>query len=850
LPILWFFDNESHRGRDGNECEQSGGSAHSPEISPRSRRLVEWPFAQPLVSPALLERTMRLSLPLLVACGGLLSGSAALADGHSEEAEAFFESRIRPVLATTCFKCHGGQKTSNDLRVDRREALLKGGESGPAIVPGHPEKSLLVRALRYTNDELKMPPEKKLPDAVIADFERWVREGAVWPKAVRPMATTEPREEHWAFHPVRKVDPPADASGWSANPIDRFIHAGLESHGLAPSPPADKRTLLRRAYFDLIGLPPAPAEVDAFVADKSPHAFADLVETLLASPHYGERWGRYWMDVARYADTGGDNADYPIPEAYLYRDYIIDSFNVDKPYDEFVREQIAGDLLAPHGPADKYAERVVATGFLALSRRYGTGPYDLWHLTLEDTIDTVGRAYLGITLRCARCHDHKFDPVPIRDYYALYGVFSSTQFPYAGSEEFQTMKFPRNAFVSLLPKPAAAPLEQKYKDEVKRVKTEIARVEAAKRKKQGSFQEYFQLQRRLRALERRGAPETLPVAYAVSEGKIADANIQLAGEPTRPGAKVARGAPKFLAALQGAAPAPAESGRLELADWLASPRNPLTARVMVNRVWQHHFGRGIVATPSNFGTRGSPPSHPELLDWLAASFVEHGWSIKWLHRTMMASKTYHLDSLGNDKGDAIDPANQWYWRFDRQRLDAEAIRDAMLAVAGTLDLNRPGAQPFPPITKWNWTQHYPFKSVYPSSHRSVYLMTQRQFRHPYLGLFDGPDTNMTTDVRSVSTVPIQALFLMNSDFMRETASNFAGRLCREAGDPSARVRRAYELAYSRPALTQDVERACDYVKRFAHQAAQAGLKPKEAEAKAWTSYARTLLASNEFFYID
>jgi hypothetical protein len=793
---------------------------------------------------------MRSFLPLLLACGGLLGGSAALADGRRDDTEAFFESRIRPVLATTCFKCHGGQKTSNDLRVDRREALLKGGESGPAIVPGHPEKSLLIRALRYTDDDLKMPPNKKLPDAVVADFERWIRDGAVWPKDVRPMAVPVRKQEHWAFRPVQKVDPPADPSGWSASPIDRFIHAGLVSHGLAPSPPADKRTLLRRAYFDLIGLPPAPAEVDAFLADKSPHAFADLVENLLASPHYGERWGRYWMDVVRYADTAGDNADYPIPEAHLYRDYIIDSLNADKPYDEFVREQIAGDLLAPRGPADKYAERVVATGFLALSRRYGTGPYDLWHLTLEDTIDTVGRAYLGITLRCARCHDHKFDPVPMRDYYALYGVFSSTQFPYAGSEEFQTMKFPRNAFVSLLPKPAAAPLEKKYEDELKRTKAEIARVEAAKRKKGGSFQEYFQLQRRLRALERRGAPETLPVAYAVSEGKIADANIQLAGEPTRPGAKVARGAPKFLSTLQGAEPAPTESGRLEVADWLASPRNPLTARVLVNRVWQHHFGRGIVATPSNFGTRGSPPTHPELLDWLAASFVEHGWSIKWLHRTIMASKTYQLDSLGNDKGDAIDPANQRYWRFDRQRLDAEAIRDAMLAVAGTLDLNRPGAQPFPAITKWNWTQHYPFKSVYPSSHRSVYLMTQRQFRHPYLGLFDGPDTNTTTAVRSVSTVPIQALFLMNSDFMRETASNFARRLCREASDPGARVRRAYELAYSRSALPQDVERACDYVKRFAKGAADAGLKPKEAEAKAWTSYARTLLASNEFFYID
>ncbi len=285
---------------------------------------------------------------------------------------------------------HSDRKAGNELRVDRREALLKGGQSGPALLPGDPEKSLIVRAIRYTSDELKMPPDQKLADTVIADFERWIREGAVWPKDPEPNRERPRQEEHWAFRPLQKIEPPPDASGWSANAVDRFIHAGLVAHGLKPSAPAKKQTLLRRASFDLVGLPPTHAEVEAFLADTSPHAFADAVERLLGSPHYGERWGRYWMDVVRYADTAGDNADYPIPEAYLYRDYIIDSFNADKPYDEFVREQIAGDLLAESGPADKYAERVVATGFLALSRRYSTGPYDLWHLTLEDTIDTTG----------------------------------------------------------------------------------------------------------------------------------------------------------------------------------------------------------------------------------------------------------------------------------------------------------------------------------------------------------------------------------------------------------------------------------------------------------------------------
>jgi Protein of unknown function (DUF1553)/Protein of unknown function (DUF1549)/Planctomycete cytochrome C len=736
------------------------------------------------------------------------------------------------------------------LRVDRREALLKGGDSGPAVLPNDPEKSLMIRAIRYTSDELKMPPDHKLPDAVIADFERWVREGAVWPKDSEPHSPQPRPEEHWAFRPLKKVEPPPDPSGWSANGVDRFIHAGLVAHGLKPSAPAKKLALLRRVSFDLVGLPPAPAEVDAFLADTSPRAFFDVVERLLGSPHYGERWGRYWMDVVRYADTAGDNADYPIPEAYLYRDYIIDSFNADTPYDEFVREQIAGDLLAERGPVGKYAERVVATGFLALSRRYSTGPYDLWHLTLEDTIDTTGRAFLGMTLRCARCHDHKFDPIATRDYYALYGVFASTQFPYAGSEEFESMQFGRRGFTAIVPKQTAAAALQAYKRELAATKASLARIEKTKRKQTGSFEEYFELRRRLRLLERRGSPASLQVAYAVSEGTVGDAKIQLAGDPARLGPKVARGAPHFLATFQGAPPRPNESGRLELADWLASRDNPLTARVIVNRVWQHHFGRGIVATPSNFGLRGSPPSHPELLDWLATSFIEHGWSIKWLHRLILSSKTYQLDTLGDDAGDSADAADQWWGRFDRQRLDAEAIRDAMLSVAGTLDLTRPGPHPFPPITSWNWTQHYPFKSVYPSAHRSVYLMTQRQFRHPFLGLFDEPDTNTTTDVRGTSTVPLQALFLMNSDFMRETAAAFAARISRETDDPATRIRRAYLLAYSRPADPREIMRDRDYLKRFADEAVKSGLDRTTAGRKAWTSLARALLASNEFFYVD
>jgi hypothetical protein len=575
-----------------------------------------------------------------------------------------------------------------------------------------------------------------------------------------------------------------------------------------------------------------------------------VVETLLASPQYGERWGRYWMDVVRYADTAGDNADYPVPEARLYRDYIIDAFNADKPYDQFVREQVAGDLLAASGPAEKYSERVIATGFLALSRRYATAPYELWHLTLEDTIDTVGRAYLGMTLRCARCHDHKFDPISTRDYYALYGVFASTQFPYAGSEEFQSMKFGRRGFMPLVPPAAASPALSAYQAELSRLKHDVARLDGMKPRDKSTKTRLTSMESRLSFLNRRGAPDALPVAYAVCEGTITDANIQLHGEPSQPGDRVPRGAPRFLSGCEAPAPGLHESGRLELANWLTSPRNPLTARVMVNRVWQHHFGRGIVATPSNFGTRGSPPSHPELLDWLTASFVEHGWSIKSLHRLIMLSKTYQLASDAEPADEAIDAANHWYWRFDRQRLDAEAIRDAMLDVSGVLDLGRPGPHPFPPIREWHWTQHFPFKAVYPSPHRSVYLMTQRLHRHPFLGLFDGPDTNTTTDVRSTSTVPLQALFLMNDEFMRDTAGAFARRLCRESSEPATRIGLAHQLAYCRAALPEEVRRAQSYVEDYAREAARAGLDSQRAESAAWLSYARTILDANEFVYVD
>jgi cytochrome c553 len=744
------------------------------------------------------------TLALLILVG---QTSVSLGGEPRPDAETFFELKVRPLFHHSCYRCHGGKKVSGRLRIDSRTALLKGGESGPALVPGDPEKSLLLQAVRHSHDNLHMPPDKRLPDAAIADLATWIKQGAVWPPSSKVGGPVPAPEQHWAFQSVRAALPPADPTGWAEQPIDRFVAAKLREHGLKPVGSADKRTLIRRAAFDLIGLPPSPQDVEQFLADDSPQAFRQVVERLLASPHYGERWGRHWMDVARYADTAGDNADYPIPEIHLYRDYVIDSFNQDKPYDAFVREQLAGDILARKGPREAFAERTIATGFLALSRRYATAPYELWHLTLDDAIATTGAAFLGLTLGCARCHDHKFDPVTTQDYYALYGIFASTTFPYTGSEEYSSKHTPRMNLAPLLP-----PEEMRTLDKT--------------------------------------PPANVPAAYAVTEGKPVSARLHVKGDPDVPGPLVPRGVPKFL---DGGRPFPVSdngSGRLQLAEWLTRPDHPLTARVMVNRIWQHHFGRGLVGTPSNFGLRGEPPTHPELLDYLAQEFVRSGWSVKHMHRLILLSRTYQLSGAYDAANAVKDPGNRWYWRHERRRLDAEAIRDALLLVAGDLDLRRPGRHPFPAPPQWRWTQHNPFKEVYPSRHRSVYLMTQRLQRHPFLALFDGPDTNESTATRSSSTVPLQALFWMNNPFARERADGLARRLLATSNDPARRVELACAWAWCRRPSAAEVQKAVAYVRRYEEELARSGVPAEQRAREAWASYGRVILTANEFVYLD
>lgn len=821
-----------------------------------------------------------------------------------DEQYAFFEAKIRPVLVNTCFQCHGGEQTNNGLRVDSREALLEGGIYGPAIVPNEPDASLMIEAIRHNETAyVTMPPDEKLPDHVVRDFEAWVKTGAIWPPETAWQTNDMVKaDEHWAFLPVKAVEPPTDISNWSNHPIDRFISAQRVERGLNPNPPAEKGTLMRRVYFDLVGLPPTPEEVYAFLADTSPHALERLVERLLASPRYGERWGRHWMDVVRYADTAGDNADYPIPEAHLYRDYIIDSFNADKPYDRFVQEQLAGDILANNAPPQQYAENIIATGFIALSRRFGTGPLQLKHLIIEDTIDTTGRAFLGLTMRCARCHDHKFEPITMQDYYAMYGIFDSTTYPYPGSESFQTDRNPRTNFVPLQPPEQVQPQIDAYQTELNQRRKEIEQLEhegELAEKRNSIKQQIESLREQIKTLKSDGGdtkdlesqlpalstqqnelrdkinhqkgdlkrklprsdlPADMPQAYAVKDGEAKDTLIHRRGDPAQSGPVIRRDVPKFLNNGKTLEIPEGQSGRLQLAQWLTNPANPLTARVMVNRIWQYHFGKGIVSTPSNFGRNGAKPTHPLLIDYLATRFIESGWSVKAMHRLILSSKTYQLASSGNVQNAVVDPSNEYYWRFNRRRLDAEALRDAVMNISGILDLSRPGAHPFPPIEKWFWSQHVPFPydnvtgrfvpTPYPSNHRTVYLMTQRLQYHPFLGLFDGPDTNTTTGLRTISTIPQQSLYLMNNPWTYAQAQEFGKRLIAFSQDPVERINRAHLLAYGREATTEEKQLAEAYIKRVVENLQTNEFPPEKWEMEAWNSYAQVLLRSNELLYID
>lgn len=1249
-----------------------------------------------------------------ISAGGVLLTAAWLVasppNAAANEADQLFETKIRPVLAVTCFRCHGDPKVSGELRVDSRDALLKGGESGPAIVPGKPDASLLIRAIGRHADVSAMPPEKEqaLRADQVADFAAWVKAGADWPETTAKFAALK----HWAFEPVRDVAPSAVRdTAWARTSIDGFILAKQETAGVLPAPPANKLTLIRRATFDLTGLPPTPDEVEAFQNDGAPDAFERVVERLLGSPAYGEKWGRHWLDLVRYADTAGETADYPVPSAWRYRNYVIGTFLADKPYDDFLREQIAGDILAGQGPPEKYAERVTATGYLAISRRFGFDSENYHHLTIQDTIDTLGQTVLGLSIGCARCHDHKFDPVSAQDYYALYGIFDSSRYAFPGSEQKQRVR----ALVPLVPTAESLPRWREFELRAAAMAADLARQKrpiptgvlrsldemdgdfelqaaaaggsngvlvppwlyvgniAVTIAAQSPFQNAYPLgrvgasiaanaghyriaqalrphrssgeaeplyvnldfrvgkpdgmatgahrlmlgpQRGPEALEllitsealvvrngtsietfaklppgqwqnlqlrldlqkltfsgRVGSPESIteftdqplatewsgsieqvvldssdpadakltaieydnlaigsaaipsvntkpptgiesipdlaaltaqllalvgidgdfelqqegtppalpwhagpgsvvkmataaqspfrnvyppgtlgitmpnrgeydgfglplppvkplvggkvfasfdfccaseehgangtwryylghgpghsaavelffngseffrrsgdareavaplkigqwyqvqlvldlpaktyagtlastagktefvgqlasgwdgtidntfidsyghvggvrpalladnfvlgdreippldapakesgaddnrrssvrelrrqiadlqiaadrqanelrsllasgpvPLAYGVTEGTPHDVRLHQRGEPDQLGEVVPRGFVKVLG--QSTLPADVKgSGRLELAQWLTRPDNPLTARVIVNRIWQHHFGQGLVKTPSDFGSRGIPPTHPELLDHLAAELMRDGWSLKGLHRRILHSSTYQQSPADPRAGDINK--SDLYDGFVSRRLSAEEIRDAILAVSGRLDRNPGREHPFPSPLDWSFTQHNPFSAVYDHRQRSVYLMASRLKRHPFLALFDGADPSASTPARAGTTVPTQALFFLNDPLVHESADAWATRLLAEQSDDEAQIELAWREAYGRSLQPAERTQAAEFLATYRAELQSAG--GDQIQQRALAALMRTIFGSNEFLHVD
>ena len=834
--------------------------------------------------------------------------------GFSREGLAFFEQKIRPVLLAQCYQCHSAQaKTpAGGLRLDTRDGMRRGGASGqPAIVPGAPEQSLLLRAIRHIDPKLQMPMGERLPEHVIRDFEMWIKMGAPDPReaAAGPAAAAAPYDFNeaktfWSFQPLKTAAVPAVKNrAWVKTPIDSFILAKLEEKQLTPVLDADKLTLLRRATFDLTGLPPTPREVEDFLNNPAPDAFAKVVDRLLASTAYGEKWGRHWLDLVRYADTAGCNSDFPVPSAYKYRNYVIDAFNRDKPYDQFIREQIAGDLLPSATDAERQ-EKIIATGYLANSRRFGSRDVDD-NLMIDDTIDNLGKAFLGLSINCARCHDHKFDPIPQRDYYALYGIFKSTRYAFPGTEIY---RHPHS--LTPLAQGKAAEQLQKYQNEVRDLdlKIEALQVERGfvrgrQREKEAAAEVLAQKAGKTVKLDQLGRiiaegklieedhddrnrysgeastrtveeieaelskvrlrlsellnPPNVERAYAVSEGQGADARLHRKGDLKNLGDVAPRG---FLQILGGAR-LPANykgSGRLELANWIADANNPLTARVIVNRIWRHHFGKGIVPTPNDFGVRGLAPTHPELLDYLAAQFIADGWSFKKMHRRLMLSHVYQLSS-GEPPATSTNPqsptlsvdANNIYLRrFNQRRLDAEEIRDAMLAVSGALDRTINGAHPFPPERDWRYSQHNPFVATYEHNGRGVYLMQQRIRAHPQLSIFDGADTNTAMGERVPSTTPLQALFMMNDPFVHKQADLFAVRVGMAYADDAKRIEHAYRLAFGRKPTAAELAKGLAYL-RDVHADLTEINTPDEAQTRAaLASYLRILLSSSEFIFVD
>ncbi len=812
---------------------------------------------------------------IVISAAGLLLFAASLRTAEpSAEGMRFFESRIRPLLADNCFQCHADKKQRGGLRLDSRAALMAGGDRGAAVVPGKPEESLLLKAVRH-EDELKMPPKKKLTKEQIADLMRWVRLGAPWPgpaaappPAKRAFQISERDRGHWAFQPVKRPPiPTVKNRPWARNPIDAFILSRLESKGFSPNPAATKRELIRRVYYDLTGLPPTPRAVEQFAADDSPHAYENSIDRLLASPRYGEKWGRHWLDLVRFAETNSYERDNPKPNAWRYRDYVIRSFNDDKPYDRFVREQLAGDEMADGG-----RDGIIATGYYRLGI-WDDEPTDREQSRydgLDDIVATTGQVFLGLTVDCARCHDHKIDPIPQKDYYRLLSFFHNTNHyrnggptderPLVSASESKRAYEQRRVELRAALDGFESDFRKLY-EQIHGPRAEppdlarLIRAEGANLLGVERYQRYAEQRRELQTLLRTKMAGDIALCVTESGPLAPDTFVLLRGNPHVQGEKVDPAFPAILGGVQPVIPTPPPGAkttgrRLVLANWIASPANPLAARVMVNRIWQYHFGRGIVRSSSNFGLLGDKPTHPELLDWLTDEFVRRGWSMKALHRLILTSNTYRMSSRSNDRALSLDPANDLFWRFDMRRLTAEEIRDSILAVSGTLNLKMYGPGVYPAIPREVLAgQSMPGKGWGKSPfaeqcRRSVYVHVKRSLLTPILESFDAAETDRSTPLRFVTTQPTQALALLNSDFVHEQAALFAGRLRREGGpELDKQVRLALTLATMRPPNDTEVRHGVKLI---------AGLKVKDgiSEEAALTYFCLVVLNLNEFVYLD
>ena len=828
-----------------------------------------------------------------LACILAVFSVARAADAPTSAGVAYFERHIRPLLIENCYTCHSrDKKQKGSLVLDSRAGWVKGGDQGPVVVPGDPDASLLIRAVRYTNPDLQMPPDgKSLSKEAVAHLEAWVKMGAPDPRdgstheqtlAALPSDPVAGRE-HWAYRPLGASQPPAvKSSKWPRSPIDSFILAKLEAAKLKPADDADRRTLLRRIYFQLIGLPPTPAQVTAFLSDRRPDAYERVVDQLMASPQFGERWGRHWLDLARYADSNGLDENFLFREAWRYRNWVIDAVNADMPFDRFLTEQLAGDLLPFESIPQRDRQRIAA-GFLVvgpkilLSNNEGQKKMDV----ADELVDTVGRAVLGQTLGCARCHDHKFDPIPTSDYYALAGIFTSTQVVQtrhmlgqqrqmerlvglgADGDERNTAyekywkenskKKDREKQVKLALELLMADDEKKLADLAEKNPADVAPVAAdASQPKAERLLAQKDLVAKVQALATTGSKIPPRAMIPADAEKPADEAIRLSGQFDRPGKEVPRG---FLRVISDAPAAIPEnhSGRLELAHWLTNTRDgagQLAARVLANRVWHHLFGRGLVRTVDNFGRTGEAPSHPELLDFLARELIDSGWSVKHLVRQIVLTRTFTMSSRDNKAGTAIDPEDVLLWRAPRRRLEPEAMRDAMLAVAGQLDL-----KPLESSVSYLGDQATAVganknrrRTDFPN--RSVYLPVIRNDLPEVFDVFDFTNPQTSTGMRPETMVATQGLFMLNDPSVISAAEALARRLLAEkpSSNDADVVDRLFQLSLGAPPTVG--ERAD--LQAFVRQAKirSVPVNGKDVNLPAWSLACQALFASSRFQTLD